>query len=326
MTNVDNNIAKLTAQMDELLEMQRNMYKPIKPEEKKKSDGAKIRSQKKLFEMIERNLNKEFHGGTKPSCDFIYKIVEDAYNDGVKYQIPDDLKKRILAFAKNSTHHSKDCVKLMKKMHYASEDYAMEEEKKSNSLKIREFIIDVLNREDLMVGDPIDTKVTFDMINECLQDAYNSGIAYDVRDVRSKMLSYATQCMDTDTVTYCLSFMNERMPFCSENPIESDHKDDSRAIIFYDIEVFPNMFLVNWKIQGEGQPIVRWINPTPEQIEDLIQFRLIGFNCRRYDNHLIYARLMGYDNNQLYHLSQKIVSGLKGCFFGPFLSSSSLNS
>ena len=36
MTNVDNNVAKLTKQMDELLEMQRNMYKPVKPEEKKK--------------------------------------------------------------------------------------------------------------------------------------------------------------------------------------------------------------------------------------------------------------------------------------------------
>ncbi len=36
MTNVDNNVAKLTKQMDELLEMQRNMYKPEKKEEKKK--------------------------------------------------------------------------------------------------------------------------------------------------------------------------------------------------------------------------------------------------------------------------------------------------
>ena len=59
--------------------------------EEKKSDGVKIKSQKKLFEMIERNLRKEIHPGTKPSCDFIYKIVEDAYNDGVNYKIPDDM-------------------------------------------------------------------------------------------------------------------------------------------------------------------------------------------------------------------------------------------
>jgi hypothetical protein len=36
MTNVDNNITKLTKQMDELLEMQRNMYNPKKEEEKRK--------------------------------------------------------------------------------------------------------------------------------------------------------------------------------------------------------------------------------------------------------------------------------------------------
>lgn len=36
MTNVDNNVVKLTKQMDELLEMQRNMYKPTKEEEKKR--------------------------------------------------------------------------------------------------------------------------------------------------------------------------------------------------------------------------------------------------------------------------------------------------
>lgn len=36
MTNVDNNVAKLTKQMDELLEMQRNMYNPTKKDEKKK--------------------------------------------------------------------------------------------------------------------------------------------------------------------------------------------------------------------------------------------------------------------------------------------------
>ena len=47
------------------------------------------------------------------------------------------------------------------------------------------------------------------------------------------------------------------------------------------------------------------INPTPAQIEDLIKYRLVGFNCRRYDNHILYARLMGYTNEQLYNLSQK---------------------
>ena len=85
---------------------------------------------------------------------------------------------------------------------------------------------------------------------------------------------------------------------------------------FYDVEVFPNLFLVNWKIEGEGKPVVRMINPTPTEIEELMRFRLVGFNCRRYDNHILYARLMGYTNEQLYNLSTKIINGSAIASFG----------
>ena len=105
------------------------------------------------------------------------------------------------------------------------------------------------------------------------------------------------------------------MHFKSEEasaPVEA--KSDS--IIFYDIEVFPNLFLVNWKLQGEGNKVVRMINPTPTEIEELLHYKLVGFNCRRYDNHIIYARLMGYSNEQLYNLSQRIINGERNAFFG----------
>jgi len=58
------------------------------------------------------------------------------------------------------------------------------------------------------------------------------------------------------------------------------------------------------------------INPSPSDIEELLQFRLVGFNCRRYDNHIIYARLLGYSNEQLYNLSQRIINGERNAFFG----------
>lgn len=48
----------------------------------------------------------------------------------------------------------------------------------------------------------------------------------------------------------------------------------------------------------------------------VLNFRLVGFNCRRYDNHILYARLIGYDNEQLFNLSQKIIGGSANCFFG----------
>ena len=88
--------------------------------------------------------------------------------------------------------------------------------------------------------------------------------------------------------------------------------------MFYDVEVFPNLFLINWKLQGKGKKVVRMINPTPAEVEELMRYRLIGFNCRRYDNHILWGRLMGYSNMQLYNLSQRIISGGKhgDVFFG----------
>ena len=178
-----------------------------------------IQSEKGLRNLIQRNLNKEIHPGTKPSIDFIYKILEDAYEQGLKYDIS-DMKNEIYAFAAHSTNQSEYCIKLVKQMHFKSDE----------------------------ASSPIDSK--------------------------------------NDT------------------------------IVFYDIEVFPNLLLVNWKKQGEGNKIVRMINPSPSDIEELIQFRLVGFNCRRYDNHIIYARLLGYSNEQLYNLSQRIINGEKNAFFG----------
>ena len=54
------------------------------------------------------------------------------------------------------------------------------------------------------------------------------------------------------------------------------------------------------------------INPKPHEIEELLKFKLVGFNVRRYDNHLLYGCLLGYNNEQLYKLSNSIVNAEKG--------------
>lgn len=150
-------------------------------------------------------------------------------------------------------------------------------------------------------------------INQILSDAYANGLKYDVSDMRNAILAFAAN--STNQADTCIKMVN-KMPFKSDEPSEAVNNDDAE-IVFYDIEVFPNLFLVNWKIRGEGKPVVRMINPSPSEIAELIKFRLVGFNCRRYDNHILYARLIGYDNEQLYKLSQKIISGeSRNAFFG----------
>lgn len=189
---------------------------PMKGEKMINWEGLK--NEKILRTMIKRNLNKKYHGFTKPSVDYIYKLLEDAYSSDLKYDVT-DMRNAIINFAANSSNNSSYCLDLVAKMHFKSEE------------------------------------------------------------------------------------------------ISEDSVQEDAPIVFYDVEVFPNLFLVNWKLQGKDKPVVRMINPSPKEIEKLVQFKLIGFNCRRYDNHILYGCLIGYNNEQLYKLSQKIISGNSDAFF-----------
>ena len=156
------------------------------------------------------------------------------------------------------------------------------------------------------------TKPSVDFIYKILEDAYSSGMKYDVTDMRNAVLAFAAS--SSNQADYCIKLVN-KMQFKSQETSQNVSNEDAK-LIFYDVEVFPNLFLVNWKIQGPDKPVVRMINPTPTEIEELMRYRLVGFNCRRYDNHILYARLMGYSNEQLYTLSQRIISGSSNAFFG----------
>jgi hypothetical protein len=94
-------------------------------------------------------------------------------------------------------------------------------------------------------------------------------------------------------------------------------KADTESVVIFDCEVFPNVLFVNWKVAGEGKKMVHMINPSPEEVAALFKMRLVGFNCRKYDNHILYARSLGWSNEQLYDLSQRIVKAGKG-ELGPF--------
>lgn len=156
------------------------------------------------------------------------------------------------------------------------------------------------------------TKPSIDFIYKILNEAYESGMHYDVSDMHQAILIFAMG--STHQADYCVKLVN-KMKFKSED-VSKAEANEEQPLIFYDVEVFPNLFLINWKKEGEGNKVVRMINPTPAEVEELMNYRLVGFNCRRYDNHMLYARLMGYSDQQLYNLSQRIVSGDRNAFFG----------
>jgi hypothetical protein len=122
-----------------------------------------------------------------------------------------------------------------------------------------------------------------DFIYQILEEAYDSGISYDVSDLRGDILSFAAS--SSNQSDKCLKLVS-KMKFKSEDEIEAEESDND-ILVFYDVEVFPNLFLVNWKKQGKDQQVVRMINPTGEQVNNLIKYNLVGFNNRRYDNHIL---------------------------------------
>lgn len=89
---------------------------------------------------------------------------------------------------------------------------------------------------------------------------------------------------------------------------------EEKPLIFFDCEVFPNLLLVNWKFAKQDK-VYRMINPSPAEIESLTKYRLIGFNNRKYDNHILWGRMLGMSNEQIYALSNQIVNQHTG-FFG----------
>ena len=152
------------------------------------------------------------------------------------------------------------------------------------------------------------TKCSIDFINKILDDAYNSGVSYDVRDMKNAVLEFAAN--SSNQSAYCIKLVSQ-MKFKSEEPSEWV-ADEEAPIAFYDIEVFPNLFLVNYMLDDDDAKVVRLINPGPKEIENLLKFRLIGFNCRRYDNHILYAALLGKSNEELFDISNRIVNSGKG--------------
>lgn len=156
------------------------------------------------------------------------------------------------------------------------------------------------------------TASSVDFIYHILEEAYDSGMAYDVSDMKPDIINFAAS--SSNQSKKCLELVS-KMKFRSEDDADTVESDND-ILLFYDCEVFPNLFVLNWKKRGKGNKVVRMINPTNEQVSNLTKFKLVGFNCRRYDNHIIYARMMGYDNQQLYELSQRIISGDRNAFFG----------
>lgn len=177
-------------------------------------------------------------------------------------------------------------------------------EKSVNSVKsiqsekgLRDLIVRNL-RKEIHPG----TKPSIDFIHAILEEAYESGLPYNVSDMRGDITGFAAR--STNQAAACLKIVQD-MKFEGKSSMpEIDISD--LPLTFYDVEVYPNLLVVCWKNQGVDT-VIRMINPEPNEIEPLFQMKLVGFNNRRYDNHILYARYLGYSLDAIFNLSQKII-------------------
>lgn len=155
------------------------------------------------------------------------------------------------------------------------------------------------------------TKPNICFIDKVLNDAYNAGFKYDVSDLKNRIIVFANN--STHNAPFCLDLVS-KMKFKSEDEIEPGKSDDS-PIVFFDVEVFPNLFVIVWKKQG-GQKVTL-INPSAAVVRDMFGMKLVGFNNRQYDNHILYAAgELEYTIPQLYELSTRIINDEKDVKFG----------
>jgi energy-coupling factor transporter ATP-binding protein EcfA2 len=161
------------------------------------------------------------------------------------------------------------------------------------------------------------TKPSVDFIKKILDDAYESGMKYDVSDLKSKIIAFANN--STNQAANALKTVRE-MKWSSENPGEEFPGDVSvevtdERLAFFDVEVYPNLFVVCWKYQGDAN-VVRMINPKAHEVAALFKLKLVGFYNRRFDNHILYAASMGASNAELFKLTQKLIEGNRSATFG----------
>ena len=176
-----------------------------------------------------------------------------------------------------------------------------------NERHLRRMIFKNLKKEILP-----STKQSMNLIWSDLNKAYEQGLHYDVEDLRNAIFDFAMN--STHQSDYCVNLITT-MKFKSDDISDSAKDDDTRPIVFFDVEVYKNLFVLCYKFLNVDD-VVKLINPSVEQVESIFKYRLIGFNNRRYDNHILWAYTMGYKKEALYDISQSIINGDSKATFG----------
>lgn len=153
---------------------------------------------------------------------------------------------------------------------------------------------------------PYATKTCMDYIKSVTDQAYNSGMKYDISELESQIMFFAAS--STNNSLYCRELAGQLHLKSEEQAqwVESKYEE----YVFFDFEVFPNLVVLCVKPLGKDP--ISLINPTPAEVSEWFRYRMIGFNCRDYDNHIAWALMQGDSPYELFIRSQNIINAPKG--------------
>ena len=193
---------------------------------------------------------------------------------------------------------------------------------------LRNLIKQAVEKNIRPYGEEPKTITCVKYIRDILEDARNSGVKYDLRDMSEVVYAFAAhshnnaqECID---IYYKMEFIWPKQEEIGQIVMKEspDPEEDHRPLIVLDCEVVKNLTLVIYKeLEPDGKPAilkkpdevqkkcVRMYNPSPQEIEKLVLgTRIIGHNTLRYDNYILYALYLGMSPEEIAQLSQTIIN------------------
>ena len=183
----------------------------------------------------------------------------------------------------------------------------LREEKKVinfDGLKNETALRTVIRRSMLKEYPPHATVTSVKFIKKVLDDAHASDMEYDVSDMRPALISFAGK--STHHAQECMALIPQ-MKFKSEKEITGGFDEYvSDDIVIWDFEVFPNGYLLAYKAVDKPAHVIR--NPSASFMEKILQYRLVGHNTRKYDNHIAGGIILGDSIPEVFKRSMRLTS------------------
>ena len=276
---------------------------PMKGATKKMVNWEGLKNEQMLVRRIARCMDRQYHEHTKPSVDYIYASVNEAYAKGFTYNIR-GMYEDILHFAQESHNHKDYCEDLVRHMHFVSKDVEEAE----------------ANRE------------IFEQVNE--EDPNKPLIFLDCEISPSYQQTcklYEESIKEINSILSGIPIVDKKQAAKRQKLVDAMDKllDEYNNFKRVTPDDTPALFLVNWKYQDDERwefndkgrvtnkkkktkPVNRLINPTMEEVERILHdFNIVGHNVRQYDNHMLYGASQGLRPEELFDWSYTTINGDK---------------